>query len=327
MKKLLIIGAGLIGNKRAKAAHEGGLFSIAGVCDIRREAAQALAIQYGARIFTDWKKAIMESDADVVLIATTHDLLAPIALAAVKAGKHVFIEKPGARRPGELIPVLKEAKKRKSGVWVGFNHRYHPAVQKMRELLAEKKIGKLMYVRGVYGHGGRKGYDKEWRAKPKVSGGGELLDQGSHLIDLTHYLVGKPKLVHAELKKYFWKMPVEDNAFLTLRCPKGETAFLHASWTQWKNRFSYEVFGATGALVISGLGGSYGVESLTLYERPPEGGAPKETVWEFPGQDESFGIELREFMKALESPKRKTKSLEETIVNLEVVEAAYRSQQ
>ena len=119
-------------------------------------------------------------------------------------------------------------------------------------------------------------------------------------------------------------MPVEDNAFLTLRCPKGETAFLHASWTQWKNRFSYEIFGTTGAVVVNGLGGSYGVESLTLYERPPEGGAPKETAWEFPGPDESFGVELNEFMNTLSKGANRTRSLEETIANLEVVAAAYK---
>ena len=260
MSDIAIIGCGLIGRKRAVALKNIPGFSLTAVCDVNKAPADALAQEFNVPAFYDWKEVIARKDVDIVLIATSHNWLAPIALAAVKAGKHVFIEKPGARRPNELVPVLKEAKKRKLGVWVGFNHRYHPAIQKAREILGAKTIGKIMYVRAVYGHGGRKGYDKEWRAKPEVSGGGELLDQGSHLIDLTHYLIGKPKLVHGELKKYFWKMPVEDNAFLTLRCPKGETAFLHASWTQWKNRFSYEIFGTTGAVVVNGLGGSYGVE-------------------------------------------------------------------
>lgn len=181
-----------------------------------------------------------------------------------------------------------------------------------------------MYIRAVYGHGGRKGYDKEWRADPKLSGGGELLDQGSHLIDLTHYFLHESlALKYAGLKTYFWNMPVEDNSFLVLESKNGITAFFHASWTQWKNKFLYEIYGTKGALVWEGLGGSYGLESVTFYRRPPQGGVPKEKRWQWKGQDESFLAETKLFVNSIPSRKKNYGSVEDAIHDLEVIEGIY----
>lgn len=322
---IAIIGAGLIGKKRVQALKKIKGIRVAGVCDVNIQAAQELALEYGARIFTSWKEVVRDSAIDAVVIATSHNWLAPIAFAAVKNRKHVLIEKPGATKSKDLVAILREAKKNKVFVWVGFNHRFHPAALKIKELLKKKVIGDVMYIRAVYGHGGRKGYDKEWRANPKLSGGGELLDQGSHLIDLTHYFLHEPlELKHAELKTYFWSMPVEDNSFLVFESKKGTVAFFHASWTQWKNKFLYEVFGTKGAFVWNGLGGSYGSETLTLYLRPPQGGAPKEKIWIFDGLDESFYRETKEFVTHTRAKRREYSSIEDAIEDLKMVEAIYR---
>ena len=153
-----------------------------------------------------------------------------------------------------------------------------------------------MFIRARYGHGGRIGYDKEWRADPAISGGGELIDQGVHLIDLARWFLGDFSEVSGFATTYFWQMPVDDNGFLLLKTPKKQVAFLHASCTEWKNLFSMEIYGKTGKLVIEGLGGSYGVERLHLYKMLPEMGPPETTVWEYPMADNSWQIEFSEFL-------------------------------
>jgi predicted dehydrogenase len=111
-------------------------------------------------------------------------------------------------------------------VRVGFNHRFHPALQKARQVYESGVLGPLMFIRGRYGHGGRIGYDREWRADPKLSGGGELIDQGVHLIDLAGWFLGAFTHIDGHAATYFWKMPVDDNAFLNLRTAGGQTAWL-----------------------------------------------------------------------------------------------------
>ena len=185
--------------------------------------------------------------------------------------------------------------------------------------------GPPLYVRGRYGHGGRLGYEREWRADPAVSGGGELLDQGIHLIDLTRYLEGDVELAFAELTSAFWPMAVEDNAFLCLRLRHGGIAWLHASWTEWKNLFSLEIAHRDAKIEIQGLGGSYGVERLTLYEMRPELGPPDTTSWEWPRGDDSWAAELADVLGAIEGRHGIGATVEDAIAALEIVEEAYQA--
>ena len=127
-----------------------------------------------------------------------------------------------------------------------------------------------MFVRGRYGHGGRIGYDREWRANPGLSGGGELIDQGVHMIDLSRWFLGDFREIQGYAHTYFWDMPVDDNGFMILRTAKNQTAFLHVSCTEWKNLFSLEIYGRKAKLHIEGLGGSYGLEKLSFYKMLPE---------------------------------------------------------
>src|SRR5262249_24030873 len=151
-------------------------------------------------------------------------------------------------------------------------HRYHPAVRKARELIEAGAVGELMFLRGRYGHGGRIGYHKEWRSNPSISGGGELIDQGVHLIDLSRWFLGDFEKISGIAQTFYWQMPVDDNSFLLLQTGDQKTAFLHCSCTEWKNLFSFELYGRSGKLHIEGLGGSYGPEKLTHYRMLPEMG-------------------------------------------------------
>jgi predicted dehydrogenase len=316
--RIAIIGCGLIGAKRAAAAHP---HSVSIVCDRMRSKAEALAQRTGARPVEDWREAV-EADVDAVVVATTHNHLAAIALGAVARGRHVLVEKPAGINADEVRLIAEEAAKRNVVVKVGFNHRFHPALLKAREKVAKGALGELFFIRGRYGHGGRPGYEQEWRCRRELSGGGELIDQGSHLIDLSRWFLGELTLQYAAAPTYFWKTSVEDNCFLALRSPTGQMAWLHASWTEWKNTFSFEIAGRAGKLAIDGLGGSYGVERLTYYRMLEDMGPPETTMWEFPFADRSWEAEFTDFVSAVETRRRPCGDIHDAIANLEIIAAA-----
>ena len=316
-----IIGCGGIGKKRTANLAGARL----GACaDAQPGRALSLAATVpGAVACADWRELLQRSDVDVVVVATTNDVLAEISRAAVEAGKHVLVEKPAARNVAELDLVIAAAQQAHRLVRVGFNHRYHPALLKAHALLESGVLGPLMFVRGRYGHGGRLGYDKEWRADPARSGGGELIDQGVHLIDLARWFLGDFAAVEGFAHTYFWNMPVDDNAFLLLKTPGQQAAFLQVSCTEWKNLFSLEIYGRDAKLHIEGLGGSYGVERLAFYKMLPQMGPPETTVWEYPGADTSWNAEFAEFLEDIRLGRAPAAGLADARAALVVVEKIY----
>jgi predicted dehydrogenase len=262
-------------------------------------------------------------EVDLVIVATTHDALVPVTLAAIQAGKHVLVEKPAARNCQELAPVMAAAAENGVLVRVGFNHRYHPALRKAQELFRAGALGEMMFVRGRYGHGGRLGYDREWRADKVKAGGGELIDQGMHLIDLSRLFLGEFCQVKGLAHTYYWDMAVEDNGFMLLTTEAKTTAFLHVSWTEWKNCFSLEIYGKAAKLEINGLGGSYGVERLAYYRMLPELGPPETTIWEYPGPDKSWELEFAEFLEDIHLGRQPSAGLEDAFRAHQVIEAIY----
>ena len=316
-----IVGCGLIGGKRAKALGDGRLVACADV-DIAR--AQTLAASGEAKAFSDWRDVLDLGEVEIVVVATLHDSLAEITLAAIEAGKHVLVEKPAARNPAELEPVIAAAERHAVKVHVGFNHRYHRAFRKARELFDAGALGELMFIRARYGHGGRIGYDKEWRSDPGRSGGGELIDQGPHLIDLSRWFLGEFTEVEGFAHTYYWDMPVDDNGFMLLKTSRRQVAFLHASCTEWKNLFSMEIYGRHGKLEISGLGGSYGLEKLVYYRMLPEMGPPETTAWEYPMEDDSWALEIAEFYDDIRLDRAPAAGLKDAREALKVVETIYR---
>jgi len=317
-----IIGCGLIGKKRVTGMPAGCQLVIA--CDTNLPRAEELVkLAKSGRACADFNDAVADPKVEVVFIATLNSMLAPIALAAVKAGKHVLVEKPAAISVKELDELEAAAKKSGALVRVGYNHRYHPAALKAVELFRSGALGPMMFVRGRYGHGGRLGYEKEWRADAKISGGGELIDQGVHLIDLAGIFLGEFTKVEGHATTYFWKMPVDDNAFLNLRNAAGNTAWLHVSCSEWKNLFSLEIYGRDAKLHWEGLGGSYGVEKLTYYKMLPQMGPPETTIWEFPRGDESWKIEMAEFFEDIKFKRTPVPGLKEAKAALAVVEKIY----
>ena len=319
-----IVGAGLIGGKRAQAL-EPGRDQLVAVSDVSTERARTLAEKYQARVAPSAQALAEDPSITHVIVATSNDAIVPIALHALRAGKHVLVEKPAGRNPEELARLVAAAREARGALGVGFNHRFHPALLGAKEIIESGQFGPLMYIRARYGHGGRIGYDKEWRADPARGGGGELLDQGVHLIDLTRWLGGEFNLKWGDVQTFFWDMPVEDNGFLLLESPGGERkAFLHASCTEWKNLFDFEIFLRNAKVQISGLGRSYGTEELRVYKMKPEMGPPDLETTAFAGEDTSWKAEYEAFLERVAGRPSHIGTAHDALRAVEVVYGAYR---
>lgn len=319
--KIGIIGCGLIGEKRAKALPSN--VELVGCYDTSRMKSEEFARIFATKSYDSVDQLLKIDGLTAAIIATRHDSLAELSLQAVHAGINVFVEKPGAIRYADLKQVIDEAKSKDLLVHVGYNHRYHPAVSKAFEITESEDFGKIMFIRGRYGHGGRLGYESEWRADKSKSGGGELIDQGTHLIDLSIGLLGDLQLDYAAAPTYFWNMSVEDNAFLSLKNSNGNIAFLQASCTEWKNMFSLEIYGKFGKIDILGLGRSYGVETLTYYKMSPEMGPPNSEVWTFGEPDNSWHVELLSFIDDLENGTRNSDNSTSSLEVLRLIGEIY----
>ncbi len=294
-----IVGAGLIGKKRAQALKEFEDKLIA-VADVDQGNRDAFVKVYPCEGFNSWEKMFGSVSLDAVIVATPNKFLAPAVTGAAKKRMHILCEKPLGRNPVESLKMVRAAQKAGVVLKTGFNHRHHPGIRKAWELVHGGEIGALFFLRARYGHGGRAGYDREWRGDPDLAGGGELLDQGVHIVDLFRWFAGDFHTAFGYVNTYFWDIsPLEDNGFALFRAESGIIAEMHTSWTNWKNIFSFEVFGRDGFVAVEGLGGSYGKEVLTLGKRKPESGPPETETFVFDGPDHSWIDEWREFRSAV----------------------------
>ncbi len=321
-----VIGAGLIGRRRAHEAARHEQSALLVVVDPNVDACEALAADYGADTAPSWQAALRDERVDVVVIATPNGYLAEIAIAALHAGKHVLLEKPMGRNVEEARRIAGAASASGRLVKVGFNHRYHPALARAHEFYVAGTIGPAINLRVRYGHGGRPGYEKEWRGNPELAGGGELTDQGVHVVDLINWFVGAPSTAYALLQTAVWPLePLEDNAFAMFAFASGVVASFHTSWTQWKNLFSFELFGTLGSLVAEGLGRSYGTEQLTVARRNPLGGVPEVEQLTFDGPDDSWRLEWADFLSAIHTGSRYLGTSDDGVTAMEMIDALYRS--
>lgn len=296
-----IAGCGLIGRKRAEAL--GAADTVVGCVDLVPEAATALAADHGATVCESFD-ALLDSAPQVVVVAVSHDHLAGLAERALDAGADVLVEKPAGLGTAQVGRLQAAAKRAGRHVKVGFNHRFHPGIARAAAEVHSGTHGELMHLRGRYGHGGRPGYEREWRAEPARSGGGELIDQGMHLLDLTHWIAGPLPLHSALLRTHFWDTPVEDNAALILGEERGRDApwaMLHVTWTEWKNLFSLEIYCRTAKLQVDGLVRSYGSQTLRIYRMGPELGPPQLEEIAYGPRDTSWEREWKHFAEALDA--------------------------
>ncbi len=320
-----IVGAGLIGAKRAAALKKIGRASLIAVADVDFERAKKLADEYGASAVKKWEDLVSRADLDVIIVSVPNKFTAPIAIQALKNGKHVLCEKPFGRNAKEAKAILDAGKKHKRLIKVGFSNRFHPGIFRAKQLFDQGLIGNALFIRARHGHGGRVGMEKEWRLRREISGGGELLDQGVHIIDLCRWFGGEFTEVFGCADTKYWKTNVDDNAFAIMRNKKITAAF-HVSTTNWGNIFSFEVFGEKGALTVHGLGRRYGTETLEVgIKQLPFGDLKTETYTYPPDIDESWEDEWKNFLEAILNKKKLIGDAMDGYRVNRIVDAIYRS--
>jgi predicted dehydrogenase len=296
-----VIGCGLMGCTRVAALGDDVLVA---ATDLDREAAEALVDLHGHGDAVQDADALFDLELDVVIVSTSHDMLAELTCRALAAGAHVLVEKPAGVSSADIERIADAAAAAGRIVKVGFNHRFHPGTSYAIAAARSGRFGEVMFVRGRYGHGARLGYEQEWRLKPEMSGGGEMVDQGMHLLDLSYAILGDVPLHSALLRNQFWSAPVEDNAAILLganRDRSGPWAQLHVTWTEWKNLFSLEIMCKTGKLQVDGLARSYGPQVVHVYSMSPEMGPPTVERIEFPPEDISWQLEWGQLRDAIAS--------------------------
>lgn len=320
-----IIGAGLQARRRAEPVCDFPGTELVVVSAGHQQSATRLAQALGCEAAVGWEDVVRRGDIDAIIICTPPHLHASIAIAAMQAGKHVLCEKPPTRTLEEAEAVAEVARTAKVTLKYGFNHRYHPAIQKVREWLDQGAIGKPIFIRCVYGIGGRPGHEKEWRANPEMVGGGQLMEQGIHAVDLCLWFLGEISEVVSLTGTSYWPIePLEDNAFVLCRSRGGAVAFLHSSLTQWKNLFSFHLSGDEGYVAVEGLGGSYGTERAIRGKKDLV--APFcEEVTDFRGQDLSWREEWQEFVAAVADGREPEGNSRDGVEAMRVVLAAYES--
>lgn len=244
---------------------------------------------------------------DAVFVCTPNNVTADLCIEGLRHCGHVFCEKPPGRNLGDFNRISQAAATIPGHTLVfGFNHRLHPSVQAAKALIGEGGLGEVLYIKGTYGKSGGVRYRENWRNKHEVAGGGILLDQGIHMLDVFQLFIGPLTVVDAVLADSFWHCGVEDNAFVLLSSEHGVPAFLHSSATLWKHTFRIEIGCRDGYLVASGFlsqTGSYGREQLVIGRRQFEDealalGNPREEIIHF-DRDESWDKEVTEFIAAV----------------------------
>jgi predicted dehydrogenase len=331
--RLALVGAGGIGKQWAEAIRRTRGIKLAAVVDVNLAGAKEIATTFSDCAATsDWHDVTRDASIDAVLVATPHKWLAPISYGALAAKKHVLCEKPCGINLHEVEKNMKIARKNKMVYMPGLNHRYHPAYLKAREIFDRGGIGRAMFIRARYGFGGRPGYNKEWRFKKDIAGGGELFDQGAHMIDMACWFLGDIKDVHGFAEHMFWKGEVEDNGFALLRTRSGQVAQIHVSWSNWDWVHSFEFYGDKGYLIIDGLDKRYhGPERLVWGVRDKTFAHPIEKKFAYPDETkyDSLQRELAAFVGAVQGGVARGKKLgiptgEDAYAAMQIIEKIYR---
>lgn len=322
-----LIGAGKMGTRWANVLSKYDRASLDVIVDSGSDSATKLAAQIPGCTATKDVQAVLGNEAiDAVIIATPHKYLPLVTSSALKSGKHVLCEKPGATKSIEIKKNITLAEKKSLVYMVGYNHRFHDGFIKARRHYQKGDIGKILFIRARYGFGGRPGYDKEWRLNKAISGGGHLIDQGVHMIDLALSFIGEASGVKAFTSDTFWKRGVEDNAFVLLQAKNKTTASIHVSLTQWKPLHNFEIYGTKGYLSIEGLGQKYGDgEKLVIGKRASDSTVEvkEKVVICNPKADDSLTLELAEFVAAITQGRPVVPTPAEAYETLKIVEKIY----
>ena len=300
--KVGIAGYGVVGKRRRECVDQNKFLEIIAVCDQIFQ--DEVSIVDGVRRYKNYKK-LLEEDLDILIVCLTNDIAPEVTIAALNLGIHVFCEKPPGRNVSDIIQVIDVEKKNPNlKLMYGFNHRYHHSVQDALKLVHSGELGNIINIRGVYGKAKLITFNQpDWRTKREISGGGVLLDQGIHMIDLIRLFGGEFESIHSFVSNSHWGHNVEDNAYALMKTSDGIVAMMHSSATQWRHRFNLDINLEKGSVILGGiLSGtkSYGAETLTVVQADPENdlGDPMEQITRY-NKDPSWSTEIDEFIKCI----------------------------
>ncbi|PWW08327.1 putative dehydrogenase [Paenibacillus cellulosilyticus] len=326
--KTVIIGMGRMGRLRYDALKRHGGFEIVAICDTRDSNLDGFA----ERKFHDWQECLESVELDAVIVCTYNAFIPEIVCSALKRGYHVFSEKPPGRNVADTLTMKAALESSGRILKFGFNHRYHNSIIEAKALVDSGLLGDIICARGVYGKAGTVNFESEWRNDAELSGGGILLDQGIHMLDLMHYFLGEFSSVKSVVDTLAWSgIQVEDNAFAIFETDRGQIASLHSSATQWHHRFNLDIVCTNGCVVLDGLitsTRSYGEERLTYYRKDLNAktgklGRPSEHTLCFT-EDFSWDIEIKEFHDVLTGAKPlRNGTIDDALYVMQMIEQIY----
>jgi predicted dehydrogenase len=292
-----IAGYGIVGQRRRQFIDQRSDMRTVAVAD--RSFAADTHLSDGIPAYADFHRLLNEK-LDVLFVCLTNDVAAEATILGLEHGLHVFCEKPPGRDVADIQRVIAaEAKHPGLRLKYGFNHRYHDSVKDALALVRSGELGRVLDMKGTYGKSQIISFGQsDWRSKRAIAGGGILLDQGIHMVDLMRLFAGEFVQIHSVISNSYWGHDVEDNAYALMKSETGVVALLHSSATQWRHRFNLDITLERGGLILSGIlsgSKSYGAETLTVVWRAENGnGDPREQTTRY-SDDPSWADEIADF--------------------------------
>ncbi len=325
--KVGIAGYGVVGKRRKACVDRNSSMRVVAVCD--QLFTGPGMFPDGIRYYPDYRSLLAE-DLDVLIVCLTNDVAPEVSIAGLERGLHVFCEKPPGRDMEDIVRVIRTEKTHPGlKLMYGFNHRYHESVQDALQLIRSERLGRIINMRGVYGKSKLITFNQpDWRTKRKIAGGGVLLDQGIHMVDLMRLFAGEFTEVHSFISNNHWGYDVEDNAYALMRTQDGVVAMLNSSATQWRHRFHLDINLERGSIILGGIlssSKSYGAETMTVVTADPDNdnGDPKEQVTRY-NRDPSWDEEISSFADAVVNNRPiQTSSSEDALRTMELVYKIY----
>ena len=295
--KVGIAGYGTVGKIRHKYIDAHPDMNVTALCD--QNFSQELKASQGVKCFNSYKQLLAEK-LDVLFVCLPNYLAPEVVINGLRKGLHVFCEKPPGRDIQDIVNVIKIERQWPHQIMMyGFNHRYHYSVKDAFKIIKSGELGQIISLKGVYGKSKIIRFDSDWRTRRIESGGGILLDQGIHMVDMIRLFTGEEfQEVYSFISNSFWKHDVEDNAYAIMKAESGIIAMLHSSATQWRHRFNLDIIMTKGAIILSGILSStrsYGAETITVvYSEDNDEGDPREETKRY-NEDISWRDEVNHF--------------------------------
>jgi predicted dehydrogenase len=300
MLKVGIAGYGVVGKRRRKCVENNAGLVLVGICDknIANDCVGPDSVHYLSNL-----DSLLALDLDVLIVSLPNDVAPQAVIAGIRRGLHVFCEKPPGRNLADIDAVIAEEQRvPQLKIMYGFNHRYHESVMEALKIIRSDQLGKIVNLKGVYGKSQLITFNQpDWRTRRDVAGGGVLLDQGIHMVDLMRLFAGSFEQIYSFVSNDYWGFDVEDNAYALMRTASGVVGMLNSSATQWRHRFNLDITCESGSLILGGIlssSKSYGAETLTIVNADParDNGDPMETMIRY-NSDPSWELEINDFVR------------------------------